>query len=161
MDWPLDSADITIYCDASLTGMGFWLRDENLGFHSPNPPGFIPQNMPARDWILPYESLCVASALQHAADLLPPDSRVVTFTDSNNTVAIFSTLRCQPLYNPLVRYAADILMNSRLHLRVLRIPGELNRIADFLSRGQLMDALNDNLDLTVSDVPARLKSPEP
>jgi hypothetical protein len=89
------------------------------------------------------------SALQHAADQLPPNSRVVIFTDSNNTIAMFSTLHCQPLYNPLVRYAADILMNSRLHLRVLHIPGELNRIANFLSRGQLMDVLNDNLDLTV------------
>ena len=143
--WPLESACLTIYCDTSLTSMGFWLPDENVGYHSPIPPNFIPHNLPARDWILPYESLCVLSALQHAADNLlmihESDSRIVIFTDSNNTVNIFSSMRCQPLYNPILRHATDILLTSRLQLRVIHVPGEMNIMADLLSRGQLMDAL--------------------
>ena len=99
LDWPLNSANLTIYCDTSLTGMGFWLPDDNLGFQSPNPLSFIPRNLPAHEWILPYESLCRVLALQHAAaDSLPPESHVMIYTDSSNMVAIFSTLCCLPFY---------------------------------------------------------------
>jgi len=79
--WPLESACLTIDCDASLTRMRFWLSDENHGYHLPNPPKFIPHNLPAQNWILPYESLCILLVLQHAANNLPmiweSDSHVV------------------------------------------------------------------------------------
>lgn len=37
LDWDLDSADITAYCDASLTGLGFWFPGFDAGFWSPIP----------------------------------------------------------------------------------------------------------------------------
>ena len=151
--WPLESACLTIYCDTSLTRMGFRLPDENLGYHSPIPSNFIPHNLPAWDWILPYESLCVLLALQHAADNLPmiweSDSCIVIFTNSSNTINIFSSLQCQPLYNPILHHAADILLISRLQLHMIHVPGLMNIMADLLSRGQLIEALTHNSNLTV------------
>ena len=96
---------------------------------------------PAKERILPYECLCVVSALQYAAESMPPHSRIVIFTDSDNTVAMFSSLCCLPWYNLLLRYAVDLLLSHDLQLRVLHVPGHLNIIADFISRTHLSNTI--------------------
>ena len=121
--------------------MGFWYPELNIGFHSTNPPEFVSDESPAKERILPYECLCVVSALQHAAESMPAHSRIVIFTDSDNTVAMFSSLRCLPWYNPLLRHAVDILVSHDLQLRVLHVLGHHNIVADHISRGRLSDAL--------------------
>jgi len=141
ISWSPSEADTTLYCDASLTGMGFWYPELNIAFHASNPPNFVPASSPAKERILPYECLCVVSALQHAAESMPPHFRIVIFTDSDNTVAMFSSLRCLPWYNPLLRYAVDLLLSHDLQLCVLHVPGHLNIIADFISRTHLSDAI--------------------
>ncbi|KIJ38857.1 hypothetical protein M422DRAFT_258506 [Sphaerobolus stellatus SS14] len=50
------------------------------------------------------------------------------------TLDIFFSLRAQGIYNSLLRYSVDILKQRKLDLRVYHIPGNLNTIADALSR---------------------------
>jgi hypothetical protein len=54
---------------------------------------------------------------------------------------MFSSLRALPEYNCILKAAVDILLRSRLNLRVLHIAGEKNDVADALSRGKFIRAL--------------------
>src|ERR1700761_2925326 len=64
LDWnPVTEADMTVYCDASLTGMGFWSPQLLLGFLAPIP------GEPPKDTIFFFEALCVVSALRWVCDL--------------------------------------------------------------------------------------------
>jgi len=127
--WDASSADFTFYCDACLVGMGFWWPDKCVGFYSPVPDGLNEEQ------IFYFEALCVLAALHHIIDsqLPPPSSRILIYTDNDNTVAIFNTMRCLPRYNSILISAADVLMNRNLHLHVLHIPGEQNYVADAIS----------------------------
>jgi len=51
--WDTSSADLTLYCDACLDGMGFWLPDKCLGYYSP-----VPENI-TDEQIFYFEALCV------------------------------------------------------------------------------------------------------
>ena len=131
--WDASSADFVIYCDACLEGMGFWLPDQCVGFYSPVPEGLNEEQ------IFYFEALCVLSALHHLVNTSHPQqsSRILIYTDNDNTVAIFNTLRCLPRYNNILISAADTLIRKNLHLRVLHIAGELNYVADAISRNKL------------------------
>jgi len=91
--------------------------------------------MTTEEHIFYYEALCVLSAIHHVTDFLcaPPTSRILIYTDNNNTVSIFNTLQCLPHYNPILINAADVCINTNIHLRVVHIPGELNSVADVIS----------------------------
>ena len=144
--WDTSSADIIIYCDACLEGMGFWLPDKCVGYYSPVP------NSTTEEHIFYFKALCVLSAIHHATDVLqiPPSAKVLIYTDNDNTVAIFNTLRCLPHYNPILIDAADISIISGIHLRVLHIPGELNYVADAISRKNFLLARQYVPDITIS-----------
>jgi hypothetical protein len=151
--WDASSADVILYCDACLVGMGFWLPDKCVGYYSP-----VPENT-NDEQIFYFEALCVLSALHHVTDFLcvPPASRIVIYTDNDNTVAIFNTLRCLPHYNPILIDAADISIISSIHLRVLHIPGDLNYVADAISRKNFSLAKQYVPDLIISSfLPPRL-----
>ncbi|GLB41980.1 hypothetical protein LshimejAT787_3400080 [Lyophyllum shimeji] len=60
--WDPSEADFSIFCDASLTAMGFWYPCSCVGFTSDIPPGT------PSDKIFFYEALCVASAILDAAE---------------------------------------------------------------------------------------------
>ena len=145
--WDASSADFTVYCDACLEGMGFWLPDQDVGFYSPVPEGLHEEQ------IFYFEALCVLSALHHVINAYHPrqSSRILIHTDNDNTVAIFSTLRCLPHYNNILISAADALIKEDLHLRVLHIAGELNYVADAISRNRF--------DLAQQYVPGIVISP--
>jgi len=127
--WDISSADVIIYCDTCLDGMGFWLPDKCIGYYSP-----VPDNT-TDEQIFYFEALCVLSAIHHATDVLqiPSSAKILIYTDNNNTVSIFNTLRCLPHYNPILIDTADVSITSGIHLRVLHIPGELNYVADTIS----------------------------
>jgi hypothetical protein len=110
--------------------MGFWLPDKCVGYYSP-----VPENT-TDEHIFYFEALCILSVFHHATEVLcvPPSSRILIYTDNDNTVAIFNTLRCLPHYNHILIDAADVSIISRVHFRVLHIPGELNYVADAISR---------------------------
>ena len=144
--WDASSADFTVYCDACLEGMGFWLPDECVGFYSPVPDGLTDEQ------IFYFEALCVLSAIHHLNNtyLPPQSSRLLIYTDNDNTVAIFNTLRCLPRYNDILISAADTLIKGSLNLRVLHIPGELNHVADAISRKKFDLAQQHVPGLTIS-----------
>ncbi|THH15240.1 hypothetical protein EUX98_g9495, partial [Antrodiella citrinella] len=53
--WSPFAADLTIYCDASLTGMGFWCPQLQQGFAADNPPP--PPGIPTESNIFWFEAL--------------------------------------------------------------------------------------------------------
>jgi len=135
-NWDPISADITVYCDACPAGMGFWYPILDKAYYSPTPPDA------ASSIIFYFETLCVYCALIDAASKASSGSRVVIFTDNLNTVSIYNSLSCLPVFNPLLRASMDILIDNDLDLRVLHVKGEENETADALSRSQFATALN-------------------
>jgi len=130
LSWAVSDASMTIYCDACLTGMGFWVPQKSLGFHSPAPsdaPGLI----------FYLEALCVLSALEYACANSSPQGRVVLYTDNQNTVDIFSSLHALPAFNWMLQRSVDLRLQADVSLRVLHIPGAENQIADALSRSEV------------------------
>jgi len=151
--WDTSSADLTLYCNACLDGMGFWLPDKCVSYYSPGPENI------ADEQIFYFEALCILSAIHHVTDLLrvPPPSWILIYTDNDNTIAIFNTLWCLPHYNPILIDAADISITSGIHLRVLHIPGELNYVADAISCKNFSLAKQYVPNLTISPfLPPRL-----
>jgi len=151
--WDISSADVIIYCNACLDGMGFWLPDKCVGYYSP-----VPDNT-TDEQIFYFEALCVLSAIHHATDVLQilSSAKVLIYTDNNNSVSIFNALRCLPHYNPILIDAADVSITSGIHLRVLHIPGELNYIADAISRKNFLLAHQYVPDIVISSfIPPRL-----
>jgi hypothetical protein len=140
MDWDINDADITVYCDASLMGLGFWLPDSHLGFWS-----HIPEDPPTGT-IFYFEALCILSAILHATTLGVMVNRLVVYTDNLNTVQIFNSLSALPAYNEILKCSVDHLLSNLDHpinLRVLHIAGELNTVADALSRGHLHTVIDN------------------
>jgi hypothetical protein len=126
--WDPSLADVTVYCDACLEGLGFWFPDHRVGYYSP-----VPLGVPV-DLIFFFEALSVASAIQRAHLSSPDGSRLVVFTDNMNTVDIFNSLHCRPEYNSILRFVVDLLVEGDHDLRVLHVPGEKNEVADAISR---------------------------
>ncbi|KAI0084235.1 hypothetical protein BDY19DRAFT_987572 [Irpex rosettiformis] len=129
--WSPQHADVTVFCDASLSGLGFW---------SPRPPGFaFAADRPdapllVEDNIFWYEALTVLSALHWAVTLSPQPFRIAIFSDNLNTVQMFDSFRAKEPYLDILLSAVEILISQQVDLRVWHIPGERNTIADALSR---------------------------
>ncbi|KAJ3910905.1 hypothetical protein F5877DRAFT_55804, partial [Lentinula edodes] len=136
MDWdPLLETNMTIFCDACLDGVAFWIPELLLGFYAP-----ISSSQTTIRPIFFYESLAVVSAVKwfcmtaRSDESLKQNLRLTVFTDSSNTVDIFSTLRALPDYNGLLRFVVDELIAASVDIRVLHVPGEQNAVADAISR---------------------------
>ena len=142
--WSPTDADIVVYCDACMNGMGFWYPDRDLAFYSP-----VPLGVPVA-FIFYYEALCVLSALQYAASLFNTPARIAIYTDNSNTVDIFSSLRCLPAYNPILKAACSLLIATDHQLRVFHVPGDQNEIADAISRQLFADAIVMRPQLTIN-----------
>ena len=82
--------------------------------------------------------------------------RVVICTDNTNTVDIFSSLKASGIYNHLLQFAVSLLMQTKVDLRVVHIPGDTNHIADHLSRFcvDVARALHPTLKIMQSQPPA-------
>ena len=125
--WEAVDADKTIFCNACMEGLGFWYPNRHQGFYSPVPWGA------SCDIIFYYEALAVTSALDNLYAWGTEYSKIIIFSDSMNTVDIFSSLCCQSEFNPLLRHCIDILLSNNLDVHVLHIPGEQNEVADAIS----------------------------
>ena len=90
IEWTRPDADLTIFCDASLTGLGFTAPSLKLGFTSA-----IPSDTKLTT-IFFYEALAIASALLWASSINPPVKRLLIYTDSLNCVEMFNSLRALP-----------------------------------------------------------------
>jgi hypothetical protein len=132
-DWnPFTESTLVIFCDACLEGMGFWAPEYQLSFFAPTP------GAPPKDTIYFFEALCVASAVHwsvshfgHHDHIL---QKLVVFTDNDNTVQAFNSLKVLPSYNPILKSTVNLLMDFDFDLRVVHVPGEKNRVADAISR---------------------------
>lgn len=134
-------ADLTVYCDASPTGMGIYIPRYRLGYFCKLPEGWSPPTA-AASTILWNEAACVACALDYAASSLPINARVLVYTDSMNSVDMFSSLRAAPEYNDILLYGVGRILAAKLQHRVYHVPGVRNPIADALSRQLLQTAVD-------------------
>ncbi|KIP09310.1 hypothetical protein PHLGIDRAFT_58459, partial [Phlebiopsis gigantea 11061_1 CR5-6] len=128
--WAWDRADLLVWCDASLSGMGFWCPRMNVGFAAPKPPA--PSSV--EDNIFWYEALTVAAAIAWAASLRRPPQRLAVFTDNLNSVQMFTSFKALPVYNDILRFVAGIMTSQHIDVRVWHVPGVDNPVADSLSR---------------------------
>ncbi|KAI0037986.1 DNA/RNA polymerase, partial [Auriscalpium vulgare] len=119
--WPPADADLTVYCDASSIGMGFWAPARSEGFVSTLPPA-----PPTADTIFWFEAICVLAALEWVSVLPDRPQRLAIYTDNLNTVQIFNSFKALGAYNDILLCAARLLIDSGLDLRVFHIAGEDN-----------------------------------
>ena len=81
------------------------------------------------DAIFIFESLTVSCAIHLATQLTHVTCLLIT-TDNTNTFDMFASLRAQPIYNPILMSAVDVLLKHKLNLQVFYLPGPENFIAD-------------------------------
>jgi hypothetical protein len=92
--WDIASADFTIYCDACLKAWGFGCLTNMSVSIAPVPEG---TQLKSRFFISRrYASSQLSTTLSQKLSVQPPASprSVDLYTDNDNTVAIFNTLRC-------------------------------------------------------------------
>jgi hypothetical protein len=134
--WEAQDAEVTVFCDACPNGLGFWDPATSRGFYAPSPFKSPP-------FIFYLEAMCALNALLFVSDTARPKMRFLIYTDNQNTVDIFSSLRCLPAYNGIIKASVDFRLRSGLDLRVLHIPGTENGVAvtwcyEELSRSRLL-----------------------
>jgi hypothetical protein len=96
ISWDVEDADAIVFCDACMEGLAFYYPDRCVGFYSP-----VPDDA-ARDIIFYFEALAIASACNDLKNTMTRHSMIIIYTDSMNTVDIFSSLKCQPEFNLLL-----------------------------------------------------------
>jgi hypothetical protein len=141
--WETRNSTCVMETDTCPDGYAFWYPSTKQGFTTETPKGTLPTK------IIFFEALAVLSALYNAHNRLPRESKIVIFTDNSTTVAMFNSLHALPDYNCILKAAVDILLDGKHQLRVLHISGEKNNVADALSRGEFMHALDLQPGLTI------------
>ncbi len=110
-----------------------------------------------REWVFGYQTTTSASIVQTPAQTLPliyyvealcvlaalkllcvhdPHQKLLIYTDNTNIVDIFSSLHCHPEFNTIVKHAVSTRVESQIDVRVLHIPGNMNGVADAISRAE-------------------------
>jgi hypothetical protein len=105
--------------------MAYWFPELNLGFQC---------HIPTRDdthHIFYFEALTVTCAILNKCHNL---LRLVIYSDNQNTVDIWHSLKAITPYNHLLILGIDELIDSKIDARVLHVPGVENAVADALSR---------------------------
>jgi len=127
LSWTPAEASLAVYCDACPKGMGFWFPATNTAHYAE-----VPLRTPPLIYYI--EALCVLSAIQHCCEIMLPRQRLIVYTDNMNVVNIFSSLRCLPEFNVILKMAVTMRVTANVDIRVLHISGEENAIADAVSR---------------------------
>lgn len=142
--WTSDEADMTIYTDASLHGIGFWCSNTSQAFYAPLP------SLPPTNTIFYFEAFVIACAVHWACKANEPPRRLAIHSDNKNSVDMFNSMRAQPAYNTLLLFAVDCLIAHTVDLRVYHIAGVENGIADKLSRFQIIQLIREHPQLLIS-----------
>jgi hypothetical protein len=114
-----------VYADACLQGMAFWYPELKLGYQCRVPSG---HHAPIFYW----EAVAVACAMMCTTSNNRP--RLIVFSDNQNTVDIWNSLKASAPYNATLILAISKLIEHRTDARVLHVPGVNNTVADALSR---------------------------
>ena len=138
-------ADVTVFCHACPKGMGFWIPDTHNAFYCPTPPEAPPL-------IYYVEALCVLAALSHCCLSMTPNQKLLLYTDNANVVDIFSSLRCRAEFNTILKHAITTCVQSQVDLRVLHNRGEMNTVADAISRAEFNRAKVLAADLSIPNL---------
>jgi len=105
VEWVQTDADLIIYSDASLSGLGFTAPNMLIGFCASVPNDSITPT------IFFYEALAIASAVLWASALEPRIKRLLIYTDSLNCVDMFNMLSAKEGYNDILLFVVRILMS--------------------------------------------------
>ncbi|KAF7984094.1 hypothetical protein HWV62_17672 [Athelia sp. TMB] len=168
--WGPENADITLYSDACPVRLGFWSPAHMLGFQYLTITG-------EQRGIFFLEALAVLSALHWLLEYSDSTPHcIVIYTDNTNTVVLerllraeivlilqpvslrsiiqqvdmLNTLRADPVHNPILLTAVDLLICYSVELCVLHIAGHENVVADALSRWDNATAIAYAPGLTIS-----------
>ena len=144
VDWDVQHADVTAYSDACMSGLGFFFKQSKKGYQC-----LVPQD-PPKGTIFYFEALAVVSVMNAITQLPSIPTRVLIFSDNSNTVDIFHSLRSLPPYNGLLKFTVSILLKHNISLRVVRVPGVDNIVADSLSRFENSKAIAACPGLSIS-----------
>ena len=80
------------------------------------------------------ELVAILSAVHHLASLPTPPHRILVFTDSLDSVAVFNSLAAsQTLYNGVLLAVARVILESSIDLHVRHVIGKDNIHVDLLS----------------------------
>ncbi|KIK82338.1 hypothetical protein PAXRUDRAFT_153932 [Paxillus rubicundulus Ve08.2h10] len=119
---------LVVFTDASgKLGLGFFLPASNTGYQCTLPLS------PPENSIFFFEALAACSAIHHVASLPSRPRRLAIYSDSTNTVDLFSSLRASHPYNTILISAIDVLLRNQIDFRVIHIDGSKNHVADTLS----------------------------
>lgn len=155
--WEAEEANTVAFTDACLEGIGIYFPAANIGLYAR-----IPSDV-SSEWIFFRECLAVACAVDIALRNSIPAQHVSIFSDNTNTVYTYHSLRAQPYINPLIRHSVDLLILGDHQIQVLYIPGEINEVADALSRHDFQRALSLSPQITINPkylIPNLLLHPE-
>ncbi|KIM85936.1 hypothetical protein PILCRDRAFT_24125, partial [Piloderma croceum F 1598] len=102
----------------------YWFPELSLGFQC-----HIPQDNKLQH-IFYFKDLTVTCAI---LDKSYNTAQLVVYSDNQNTVDIWHSLKAHAPYNKLLIFMIDKLIQSDIEAHVFYVPGEANVIADALS----------------------------
>jgi hypothetical protein len=127
--WSDSEADMVVWTDACLQGLSFVYAGNGFMYQLQPPPSDIKVD------IFFLELVAILSAISHVTSLPIPPRRLLLHTDSLDSVAAFNSLRVsESIHNGPLLGTAQLILTSRIDLRVRHIEGKLNIRADMLSR---------------------------
>ena len=134
LHWSDDNADMVVWTNASLIGLGCYYASNALVYQlRPSPPE-IKIN------IFFLELIAILSAIFLVASLPNPPRHILIFSDSLDSIGVLNSLSAsKALHTGPLLAIAEIILYSGLDLRVRHIPGVENVRADMLSHLLLDD----------------------
>jgi len=96
VSWDAEVADVTVFCNTCMEGLAFYYPNHRTGFYAPVP------NDTACNIIFYFDALAVASTCNDLKKMMTDQSHIIIYTNSMNTVNIFSSLHCLPEVNSLL-----------------------------------------------------------
>ena len=128
--WDDRDADLVVWTDASLyLGLGFVYADRGFTY------AISPSSSKEKIDIFFLELIAILSAIHHIGLFLHPPKKVLLWTDSLDSVAVYSSLRAaEPLHNSVLLALVGVLLETGMDLRIHHIAGKDNIRADLLSR---------------------------